>query len=83
MWSGRSQPSVQLPDYYINMIMSELQLFKQESGVALRGQGDRLALLRLYDEMDDHKKQELLRFAVLLARREQSCEINPGRLPTS
>ena len=37
---------------------------KQDTG----GQGGRLALMRLYDELDDAGKQELLRFAVTLRR---------------
>lgn len=32
------------------------------------GQGDRIALLRLYDEMDEEAKQDLLRAAVRFAR---------------
>lgn len=35
----------------------------------LDGRADRLALLRLYDQLDDADKQELLRTAVRLARR--------------
>lgn len=41
---------------------------EQMGETASEGRGDRLALMRLYDKMDDAKKQELLRFAVSLAR---------------
>jgi hypothetical protein len=41
-------------------------------------QGDRLALLRLYDEMPDAAKQELLRLAMNLVRRTQSAEPDAG-----
>ncbi len=45
-------------------------MFEQESGLGSAGRGDRLALLRLYEEMGDQEKQKLLRFAIVLARRD-------------
>ena len=47
-------------------------MFNQERGPGSAGRGDQLALLRLYEEMGDQEKQKLLRFAIVLARRDGS-----------
>lgn len=63
--------------------MTDTPSHRQPATPDLRdGQGDRLALLRLYDELDDAGKQELLRFAVKLGRAEHVGDRGPSATRT-